>query len=33
MILPPDKREKSAATPYALETVQRLPLAEAFYTA
>jgi Transposase DDE domain len=32
MILPPDKREKNAATPYALETVQRLPLAEAFYT-
>jgi DDE family transposase len=33
MILPPGKREKNAATPYALETLRRLPLAEAFYTA
>jgi hypothetical protein len=32
MILPPAKTGKTAATPYAKETVQRLPLAEAFYT-
>ena len=33
MVLPPSKTEKRAPTPYALETLQRLPLAEAFYTA
>jgi hypothetical protein len=33
VLLPPSKTETSKPSPYAVETLQRLPLAEAFYTA